>query len=154
MKRYGAPMSDTIPTDAVVTAWARLMRAQRLALQNVEADLKSAGLPPLGWYDALLELKRAGDGGLRPVELEGRLLLAQHNVSRLIDRLEAGGHVERRPCDDDGRGQMVVISRQGLELLKRMWPIYRAAIQRHVGSKLESDVDAAKLAALLDSLAR
>lgn len=154
MKSYDPLMSDPIPTDAVITAWARLMRAQRLTLQNVEADLKRAELPPLGWYDALLELKRAGEDGLRPVELEGRLLLAQHNVSRLIDRLESAGHVARRPCDEDGRGQMVVISRQGQELLTRMWPIYRAAIQRHVGLKLEGEAAAADLAELLDRLIR
>ena len=54
----------------------------------VEVDLKRAGFPPLSWYDVLLELRRAGDDGLRPLEIEARLLLAQHNVSRLIERLE------------------------------------------------------------------
>jgi DNA-binding MarR family transcriptional regulator len=147
-------MSDPSPTEAVISAWARLIRAQRITLHNVEADLKKAGLPPLGWYDALLELKRVGEAGLRPVELEGRLLLAQHNVSRLIDRLEAAAYVERRPCDDDGRGQMVTLTEAGRAVLERMWPVYAAAIQHHVGEKLESDVQAQALAALLGRLVR
>lgn len=145
-------MSDAIPTEATVTAWARLMRAQRVALQAVEADLKAAGFPPLGWYDALLELRRTETGGLRPVELEAQLLLAQHNVSRLIDRLQSAGYVNREPCDTDGRGQMVVITDAGRDLLKRMWPVYRGAIQTHVGAKLSDDTEASALGTLLGKL--
>ncbi|MBM3649558.1 MAG: MarR family transcriptional regulator [Alphaproteobacteria bacterium] len=138
------------PSDEVVAAWARLIKASRLALAAVEADLKKAGLPPLGWYDALLELRRAA-GPLRPVELEGRLLLAQHNVSRLVDRLEAQGYVARQPCEEDGRGQLVELTDSGRDLLRRMWPTYRAAIHRHVGAKL-GDEQAATLARLLQRL--
>ena len=138
------------PSDAAVTAWARLVRASRHALGAVEADLKQAGLPPLGWYDVLLELRRAA-APLRPLEIEDRLLLAQHNVSRLIDRLEAARYVERQPCEEDGRGQVVALTAAGRDLLKRMWPVYRAAIQRHVGSKLTED-QSAKLARLLGQL--
>lgn len=146
-------MTKSAPSDAVVSAWARLLRAQRIALGRVEADLKAAGFPPLGWYDALLELRRAEGGALRPLELEDRLLLAQHNVSRLIDRLEKAGYVERRRCDSDGRGQMVALGEAGRDLLRRMWPAYRAAIQRHVGLKLGGDAEATQLAALLARIA-
>jgi DNA-binding MarR family transcriptional regulator len=138
------------PSDAAVTAWVRLVQASRHALDAVESDLKKAGLPPLAWYDILLELRRAA-GALRPVEIEGRLLIAQHNVSRLIDRLEAAGYVERQPCEEDARGQVVGLTQGGRDLLKRMWPPYRAAIQRHVGAKLADD-QAAKLARLLGQL--
>lgn len=145
-------MSDPrIPTDSVVQAWVALIRAQRQVLARIEADLKAAGCPPLGWYDALLELRRAGETGLRPVELEGRLLLEQHNISRLVDRLEAAGYLARKPCPADRRGQMLVLTDAGGELLQGMWPVYRAAIQQHVGTKLAND-DAAHLAALLHRL--
>ncbi|HLH47978.1 MAG TPA: MarR family winged helix-turn-helix transcriptional regulator [Roseiarcus sp.] len=145
-------MSGDAPSQNVVTAWARLIRAQRAALAGVEADLKQAGWPPLGWYDALLELKRSANGALRPLELESRLLLAQHNISRLIDRLEAKGYVERRPYAADGRGQLVAITAAGRALIKGMWPAYRAAIQRHVGAKLRNEAEADQLATLLGRL--
>jgi DNA-binding MarR family transcriptional regulator len=35
------------------------------------------------------------------------MLLAQYNLSRLLDRIERAGLVERRACEDDGRGQLV-----------------------------------------------
>jgi DNA-binding MarR family transcriptional regulator len=143
-------MPERQPSDAVVRAWARLIRAQQAVLAAVEAELKAAGFPPLGWYDVLLELTRK-DAALRPFALEQELLLAQYNLSRLLDRLEKAGYIERRPCPDDGRGQVVAITAAGRALVKRMWPTYRAAIARHVGSKLSED-EAARLAALLGKL--
>lgn len=134
-------MSAT-PSETHIRAWARLVKASQRVLSAVEADLKAAGFPPLAWYDVLLELKRAENGRLRPIEIEGRLLIAQHNVSRLIDRLVSSGYVARMPCEEDGRGQMIAISDEGRKLLRRMWPSYQAAIQRHVGAKLSvSDAD-------------
>ena len=139
------------PSDMTITAWARLLKAQAKALDAVETDLKAKGHPPLAWYDVLLELKREENGTLRPLELEKRLLLKQHNVSRLIDRMEQKNLLKRLPFAEDGRGQLVAITDHGQDLLRRMWPTYRASIQDHVGSKL-SDSEMTKLAALLQHL--
>ena len=49
--------------ETTLTAWARLVRAQQVLLEWVEVELKKAGLPPLRWYDVLLELHRAGSRG-------------------------------------------------------------------------------------------
>ena len=85
------------PTETEIAAWARLMKASTKLLAQVERDLKEAGLPPLAWYDALLELYRARPDGLRPGDLQQEMLLPQYNVSRLVDRLEASGYAVRRP---------------------------------------------------------
>lgn len=145
-------MADTAPSEAVIWAWTRLVAVQQRVLAAVEGELQGAGLPPLGWYDVLLELRREGEAGLRPVALQERLLLAQPNVSRLLDRLARAGLVRRRPCPDDRRGQLVAITPAGRELLARMWPVYRAAIQRHVGDRLTGDEEARLLGELLDRL--
>jgi DNA-binding MarR family transcriptional regulator len=143
-------MPERLPSDAVVRAWARLVKAQQAVLVAVESELKAAGLPPLAWYDVLLELSHR-DAGLRPFALEQKLLLAQYNLSRLLDRLERAGYIERQTCPEDRRGQIVAITTSGRALLKRMWPTYRAAIARHVGAKLREG-EAARLASLLGKL--
>lgn len=140
------PNTPDTPSDAAVLAWARLVRAHAAAFAVVEGALKKAGHPPLEWYDVILELERAGP--LRPRELQARLLLAQYNLSRLLDRMEAAGAVERRPCDDDRRGHMVAITQEGGALRQRMWPVYAGAIQAAVGAKL-NEAEAATLADLL-----
>lgn len=135
-----------------VHAWARLVRVSGALVSAVEADLKAAGMPPLGWYDVLLELERAGDAGLRPVELQARLLIAQYNLSRLIDRMEAAGLVARAADPDDRRGQRLRITAEGLRQRKAAWPVYRAAIGRHVAARLGPG-EAQALAGLLGKLA-
>ncbi len=124
------------PSKATISAWARLARVQQQALRSIERALKEAGLPPLAWYDVLLELERAGGPGLRPFELERAMLLAQYNLSRLIDRLEAAGHVERITCEDDGRGHLIAVTASGRAMRRKMWPVYARAIEQAIGRHL------------------
>lgn len=139
------------PTETTIRAWARLLAAQQLALSAVERDLKAEALPPLAWYDVLLELERAGAPGLRPFELERAMLLAQYNLSRLIDRIERAGYVQRLVCEDDRRGQLIAITDHGKAMRRRMWPVYARAIQAALGEHL-SDNQMETLDALLGRL--
>ncbi|WP_105439497.1 MarR family winged helix-turn-helix transcriptional regulator [Neorhizobium sp. T25_13] len=141
------------PSPAITRAWVRLMRAQQLVLDAIEKDLKAADLPSLGWYDVLLELSRAEDGRLRPYEIEERTLLAQHNLSRLLDRMDKAGLVQREVFSEDGRGRWVIITDAGRAMQASMWNVYAAAIQRHLGDKLD-DAQADQLAELLAALSR
>ncbi|RVP19597.1 MarR family transcriptional regulator [Sinorhizobium meliloti] len=139
------------PTAAATEAWIGLMRAQRRALSAIERDFKAAGLPPLGWYDVLWELVKAEGGRLRPFEIEARTLLAQYNLSRLIDRLEKEGLVQREAFDEDARGCWVVVTGKGRAMRERMWQTYGPSIARHVGAKLGEE-EAGALASLLSRL--
>jgi DNA-binding MarR family transcriptional regulator len=139
------------PSEPAILAWARLERAHRAAQGTVEARLKKAGLPALAWYDVLLELERAGAEGLRPFELQKAMLFAQYNLSRLIDRLEAAGHVAKQVSEDDGRGQRLTITKAGRAMRRRIWPVYAAAIEEAVGRHL-SERDATTLGDLLGKL--
>ncbi len=139
------------PSTHVTLAWINLMRAQQRVLALIERDFKAAGLPGLGWYDVLWELSRAHGGRLRPFEIEERTLLAQYNLSRLIDRLEREGLVERQTFDDDGRGRWVLITEKGRALRSAMWDVYAKAIAKHVGARLP-DAEAAQLGGLLSRL--
>jgi DNA-binding MarR family transcriptional regulator len=139
------------PSETTVDAWIALMRAQQAAVLKVERAFRDAGMPPHAWYDALWELDRAHDTGLRPYEIERRMLIAQSNISRLIDRLEEQGYVERRACESDGRGQHVVITAAGREIRRRMWPVYAKAISEAVGRHF-SEREAATIRDLLARL--
>jgi DNA-binding MarR family transcriptional regulator len=75
------------------------------------------------------------------------MLIAQSNISRLIDRLVEQGYAERRPCQEDGRGQRVIITPAGREMRKRMWPVYARAISEAVGHRF-SESEAANVASL------
>lgn len=134
---------NTRPSTDPIDAWARLQRASSNVLAQVESRLKAAGFPPLAWYDILLELRRADGKALRPVDIEKRILLAQYNVSRLIDRLVGAGYVDKRKSPGDGRSVMICLLPAGEALLDAMWPKYRAAVEAEFTVHLDpGDADA------------
>ena len=107
-----------------------------MLLNNVEFTLKAANLPPLTWYDVLVELSRDPDTGIRQFEIGERILLNKHNLSRLIDRLEKEKLLIREVCDADGRGNVVKITNKGLAIRQKMWPFYANAIQSLIANPL------------------
>jgi len=125
-----------LPNDATVLAWILIHRCNRKLLEQVGSALKQNQLPPLDWYDVLLELQRAKSEGLRQFEIGERILLSKHNLSRLIDRLENQALLRRLPSEEDGRGYRIVITPEGERMLKKVWPVYGEAIQRELGEKL------------------
>jgi DNA-binding MarR family transcriptional regulator len=131
--------------------WVRLVRSHQRIRHEVEAALKSEGLPPLEWYDVLLELERHNEP-LRARDLEQKLLLAQYNLSRLLDRLEKPRLIIRRPDPADGRSRLIQISDKGLATRRNMWPVYRRVVEGSIGARLTA-LQANDLAGLLALLA-
>ena len=126
-------------TDDSVRVWARLIRVEQVLLDAVEAALKAAKLPPLVWYDVLLELAREPDGRLRHRDLYARMLLAKYNLSRLVDRMSAAKLVSREPIDDDARGAYIQITTAGRAMRSRMWSVYGRAIAKNFSARLDRD---------------
>jgi len=138
------------PSEAVVAAWIGLLRAQTFAFGEIERTVRDAGLPKLEWYDVLWELERGGP--LRPRDLQARLLFAQYNLSRLLDRMEAADLITRDACPADNRGQLISITDEGRKLRGRMWLTYGPAIDAAIRGRLTEE-EAALLAGLLAKLA-
>ncbi len=123
-------------SEEATQAWIQLHHTHRRLLESVEKVLKDAGLPPLGWYDVLLELHREKSAGLRQYEIGEKILLSKHNLSRLIDRLEKNNLVTRHACEEDGRGNKIKITDGGVKIMKKIWPVYSRSIQENFGTKL------------------
>jgi DNA-binding MarR family transcriptional regulator len=137
-------------TDSKAHAWAVLLTAHATLVAQIEAALAAAKLPPLAWYDALWELEKSAGGKLRMNELAQRVVLSKSNLSRLADRLEDAGFVERRDCAVDGRGWDLVLTPAGRAMRRRMWPVYEAGIERAFARHVSAD----EARAIGDALAR
>ncbi len=116
--------------DEALAAWRAFLNAHALVIRRIEAELAAAGLPPLGWYDALWALYSAEGRRLRIHELADAVVLSRTGMSRLVDRLETAGHLRREPVPGDGRGAYAAITDEGVELLRRMWPVYARGIDQ------------------------
>src|SRR3954447_3899111 len=114
---------------AFLTAHARVTRA-------ISRDLAEAGLPDLSWYDVLWALYRQPKRRLRVNELAREVVFSPTAMSRFVDRVEAAGYVRREPDPADRRALRVAITDEGITLLRRMWPVYEAGIERHFAAFL------------------
>lgn len=119
-------------------AWALLLAAHATLVERLEAALALAELPPLAWYDVLWELEKA-EGMLRMHDLACRVVLSRSNLSRLADRLEIAGLIEREDCPEDGRGYNVVLTRAGRAMRKKMWSKYEQEIERVFSRHITTD---------------
>ncbi|HKN94735.1 MAG TPA: MarR family transcriptional regulator [Thermoleophilaceae bacterium] len=136
-------------TQPQLDAWRSLLRGQTLLIEEVERRLAAAELPPLGWYDVLTELDKAG-GRLRIHELADAVILSRSGLTRLLDRLESAGLLRREPCEDDRRGAYAVVTPAGRRVLGRMWPVYERCLAEHFAPQL----GAAEARALRSALER
>jgi DNA-binding MarR family transcriptional regulator len=99
--------------------------------RRISRELAEAGLPDLSWYDLLWALYRQPERSLRVNELAREVVLSPTAMSRFVDRVEAAGHVRREPDPSDRRALQVTITKSGVELLRRMWPVYARGIERY-----------------------
>lgn len=120
-------------------AWRAFLVAHAVAIERIERQLVEAELPPLGWYDVLLELSVAADHRLRMHELARAVVLSRSGLTRLVDRLERAGLLRREPTPDDRRGSFAVLTEEGAEMRRRMWPVYARGIAEHFGRHLTDD---------------
>jgi DNA-binding MarR family transcriptional regulator len=136
-----------------VSAWAALLTARALIVDEVERRLAEAGLPELAWYDALWALERAPAGRLRMHELASQMVITRSNISRLIDRLEAVGLVARERDAEDGRGAFALLTPAGRRKRADMWKIYGPTIAKLFDDQLSQEEAEAVRACLLRVIA-
>ena len=123
--------SGAIPTERhLVGLICELRRLNRTITVPLERDLKRAGCPPLETYEVLREIDESGDVRLGPMELQTRLAVPKHRISRLIDGLTRDGYVEREKATCNARGRFVVITDSGRRALKDASPVLVAAVRR------------------------
>jgi len=109
-------------------AYIAFFVAHSLLLRRINQRLAEAGVVSLETYDILLDLEEAPQGRLRMSELADRALLSRSGITRLADRLENEGLLERQQCPNDRRACHAAITEKGRSERERAWPVYRTAI--------------------------
>jgi DNA-binding MarR family transcriptional regulator len=131
--------------------WERLVRAHAAIVSSLEAEMEAEQGLSLRWYEVLLHLTRAPEGRLRMQDLAAVSLQSKSGLTRLVDRMEAAGMVNRESCPADRRGVFAVITPAGRRRFKRAAPLHVKGIERHFGRHLGEE-DAAALVPVLDRL--
>jgi DNA-binding MarR family transcriptional regulator len=124
---------------AGLETWRRFLEAHAAVVGAIERDLEKADLISLEWYDVLVAISEASQGALRVRELGRRLLLTRSGATRLADKLEVAGLVERRPAPDDRRGVTLALTGPGRQALRTAWPVYARGIRERFLAKLSRE---------------
>lgn len=141
-----------IRTTPASDAWRSVMTAYTRVNAILAEEMAAETPVSLEWYVILLMLAQSDDGSMRPSDLADQIGLSRSATTRLIDRLESDGLVERRACASDRRGTFVLLTPQGHEVFKNAGRVHLRGIDQHVGSHL-TDRELAELAELLGKLA-
>jgi DNA-binding MarR family transcriptional regulator len=116
---------------------ADMMREQRMS--NTE-------------YLTMMHLSEAPGRQLRMGELANACEMSLSGTTRVVQRLESEGFIQRVRCDRDGRSWHAALTDAGLARLEEAWPTNLAAVRRHFLDHLKG-IDLAKLATALQNVA-
>ena len=125
--------------DPRLAAWSAFLRAHARVVRELERELQAEQGMALTDYDVLVQLASADERRLRMSELAERLLLSRSGVTRLVDRLQAGGLVERMSCDSDRRGQWASLTDAGYERLRGASPTHLRGVASHFLDRLSGE---------------
>jgi len=142
------------PHDCTLDPWRTLLIAQAVVLDAIEAQLRDEGQLPLAWFEVLARLSSTEGGAVRMQNLADRLVLSRSGVTRLVDRIEAAGLIERASCPSDRRGTFAVLTDAGRRAFTDAHPIVDRAVEEHFARHLdpsETRLLGSILAKLLDA---
>jgi DNA-binding MarR family transcriptional regulator len=129
------PVHDERP----LAAWVALVQAHGVVLEGVERRLVAEAGLPVSWYEVLVRLSRADEERMRMQDLARSVLLSKSGLTRLADRMEAAGLVERRACATDRRVTYVALTDRGREALERAQPVFASGVEHHLAYHLPAE---------------
>lgn len=136
--------------DALITTFGRLVEAQSRLERLLSAQLETRCDLPHAWFEVLVRLGRSDAGRLTMGSLAEQISLTTGGVTRLVDRMESAGYVERVPCPADRRVSYAALTDAGRTKLDEAAPVHAANL-RTVFAAL-SDEERDTLDVLLDRL--
>jgi DNA-binding MarR family transcriptional regulator len=124
---------------AELVAWKGLLRVHASLMKALDAELEAAHRLPLTSYEVLIQLADAPERKMRMCDLADSVLLSRSGMSRLVDRLERDGLLQRAACPNDARGAYAVLTDEGAELLAAARPTHHEGIRRSFLSHFEEE---------------
>ncbi|MET9972245.1 MarR family transcriptional regulator [Streptomyces sp. NPDC006356] len=120
-------------------AWIDFMDCSTLLSDYLDQQLRrDAGMTHAD-YSLLARLSGAPDRTLGMSSLAEQLKFTRSRLTRAVVRLEESGFVQRRADPADGRGQLVELTDQGMELMTKAAPGHVAAVRRVIFDALSPE---------------
>jgi DNA-binding MarR family transcriptional regulator len=113
-------------------AWRAIVTSHAAVTERVQRALAAADLPPLSWFELLSAVKRSPTGRPRMSDLAEWLTLSRGGITKLVDRLQEAGCLQRVSCPEDRRSLQAELTPAGETMLEEMRGVYEAELERHL----------------------
>ncbi len=127
-------MSSSSCTAPHLEAWRAVVTSHASVTDRVQRALTAADLPPLSWFEILSAVSRSPDGPPRMSELAEWLTLSRGGITKLVDRLQEAGYLERISCSSDRRSLHAQLTTAGERMLEEMRLVYETEVERHLAT--------------------
>jgi DNA-binding MarR family transcriptional regulator len=145
-------MNEVCPSsDERVTLFALLLDTNARLARRFATLLDETCALPLAWFEVLLQLRREPEGRLKMTQIADAIVHSTGGTTRLVDRLEEAGFVERQLCPSDRRAVHVAITSAGNAKLDQALRVHMHYLDEHLSGRLTCD-ERAQLTTLLSKL--
>lgn len=117
-----------------LAAWRAVVTSHAAVTERVQKALAAADLPPLSWFELLWAVQQTPEGPPRMSDLAERLTLSRGGITKLVDRLQEAGYLERITCKEDRRSFQAELTPAGEKMLEEMRAVYAAEVDRYLGT--------------------
>jgi MarR family multiple antibiotic resistance transcriptional regulator len=139
--RAGEVEFDTLFTD--------LVRVETRLYNAVAERVKAHAGVGAGHFEMLRYVRDNADA--RVADLAAAFAIGVGTTSKIVDRLEKEGWLERRPNPANRRSSLLALTPEGESVVARAEPAWQAAIQEFLGAAVTPD-ELTALARTLDAL--
>ena len=117
-------------------AWRAWLYSSLLLQDRLDRELTHETGISHAYYEILVALSETPGRMMRMSELADRCLSSRSRLSHAVSRLEERGWVRRQVCEEDGRGQLAVLTDDGFEALEAAAPIHVESVRTHLFDQL------------------
>ena len=122
--------------DEKVQLFALLLETNARLARSLGVVLETTCELPLPWFEVLLQLRTAPEGRLKMNKIADAIVHSTGGTTRLIDRLEQAGLVQRHLCPSDRRAIHVAITAQGDAKLDFALGVHLDYLNEHMATRL------------------
>ncbi len=120
-------------------AYRAMKRAHACLAKRLDAELESAHGLPVSSFEVLHTLAEEHGGRMRMCELADRARLSRSGLTRLVDRLEREGMIERCSCTHDARGSYACLTESGRQRLREARETHLAVVREQFLSHFSAE---------------
>jgi DNA-binding MarR family transcriptional regulator len=117
-------------------AWRAFLTACQALFGAVDGQLLRDSDIPHGYYEILVRLSEAPGHGLRMTQLAEASTSSKSRLSHAVSRMEARGWVRRTDCPTDRRGQVCLLTDEGMAALEAAAPGHVEQVRRSLIDRL------------------